>query len=138
MHDLQTAGLTVLLAEDNPVNQAVTRTLLEQLGHRVVTAGDGVQTLQTLAQQRVDLLLLDVMMPGVDGLAVLKAVRHTEKHTGAHLPVLMLSGEAMDGDREGFLAKGADGHVAKPVNREKLEQALKPWGLTVPSAVKQA
>ena len=124
----------VLLAEDNPVNQAVTRALLEQLGHRVVTAGDGVQTLQTLAQQRVDLLLLDVMMPGVDGLAVLQALRHSEKHTGAHLPVLMLSGQALDGDRERFLAMGADGHVAKPVNRDKLTAAMTRLGLAASGA----
>ena len=124
MRDLPTVGLTVLLAEDNPVNQTVTRTLLEQFGHRVLLAADGSQALQTLAQQRVDVLLLDVMMPGMDGLAVLKALRLTEKHTCAHLPVLMLTGQAMDGDHERFMALGADGYVSKPVNRDKLDQAI--------------
>jgi CheY-like chemotaxis protein len=123
--DLPTVGLTVLLAEDNPVNQTLTRALLEQLGHRVLSAVDGSQTLQLLAQQRVDVLLLDVQMPGMDGLAVLKALRQSEKLTQAHLPVLMLTGQAMDGDPERFIASGADGYVSKPVNRDKLDQAIK-------------
>jgi len=66
-----------------------------------------------------------VMMPGMDGLAILKALRLTEKHTCAHLPVLMLTGQAMDGDHERFMALGADGYVSKPVNRDKLDQAIK-------------
>jgi len=123
--DLPTAGLTVLLAEDNPVNQTLTRRLLEQLGHRVLSADDGLQSLQVLAQQRVDVLLLDVQMPGMDGLAVLKALRQSEKLTRAHLLVLMLTGQAMDGDPERFIALGADGYVSKPVNRDKLDQAIK-------------
>ena len=114
-----------MLAEDNPVNQTLTRRLLEQLGHRVLSAVDGSQTLQLLAQQRVDVLLLDVQMPGMDGLAVLKALRQSEKLTRAHLPVLMLTGQAMDGDHERFMALGADGYVSKPVNRDKLDQAIK-------------
>ena len=125
MGDLPTVGLTVLLAEDNPVNQTLTRALLEQLGHRVLSAVDGSQTLQLLAQQRVDVLLLDVQMPGMDGLAVLKALRQSEKLTRAHLLVLMLTGQAMDGDPERFIALGADGYVSKPVNRDKLDQAIK-------------
>ena len=125
MGDLPTVGLTVLLAEDNPVNQTLTRRLLEQLGHRVLSAVDGSQSLQLLAQQRVDVLLLDVQMPGTDGLAVLKALRQSEKLTRAHLPVLMLTGQAMDGDPERFIASGADGYVSKPVNRDKLDQAIK-------------
>lgn len=119
-------ALTVLLAEDNPVNRTVTRSLLEQLGHRVLLAADGSQALQTLAQQRPELLLLDVMMPGVDGLAVLAGLRRLEKHTGAHLPVLMLSGQALPGAHERFMALGADGCVAKPVNLEKLTTASAP------------
>ena len=114
-----------MLAEDNPVNQTLTRALLEQLGHRVLSAVDGSQTLQLLTQQRVDVLLLDVQMPGMDGLAVLKALRQSEKLTRAHLPVLMLTGQAMDGDPERFIALGADGYVSKPVNRDKLDQAIK-------------
>ena len=98
---------------------------LEQLGHRVLSAVDGSQSLQLLAQQRVDVLLLDVQMPGTDGLAVLKALRQSEKLTRAHLPVLMLTGQAMDGDPERFIALGADGYVSKPVNRDKLDQAIK-------------
>ena len=125
MRDLQTGGLTVLLAEDNPVNQTLTRALLEQLGHRVLTVADGSQALDLVKQQKVDVLLLDVMMPAMDGLSALKVLRRSEKHTGAHLPVLMLTGQAMDGDHERFIALGADGYVSKPVNHDKLEQAIK-------------
>ena len=118
-------NLTVLLAEDNPVNQQLTRTWLEQFGHRVLTADDGQQALETLKHQQVDLLMLDVMMPGVDGLSVLKALRLTEEQNGTHLPVVMLTGQALDGDQQRFIALGANGYVSKPVNRDKLEQAIK-------------
>jgi len=122
--------LTVLLAEDNPVNQTLTRALLEQLGHCVLTVADGSQALDLVKQQKVDVLLLDVMMPAMDGLSALKALRRSEKHTGAHLPVLMLTGQALDGDQERFIALGANGCVSKPVNRDKLEQAIKQLRLT--------
>ena len=118
-------GLTLVLAEDNPVNQTLTRALLEQLGHRVWTVADGSQALDLVKQQTVDVLLMDVMMPGMDGLSTLKALRREEKNTGARLPVLMLTGQALDGDLERFIALGADGYVSKPVNRDKLEQAIK-------------
>ena len=118
-------GLTLVLAEDNPVNQTLTRALLEQLGHRVWTVADGIQALDLVKQQTVDVLLMDVMMPGMDGLSALKALRRAEKHTGARMPVLMLTGQALDGDQERFIALGADGYVSKPVNRDKLEQAIK-------------
>ena len=130
MRALPTGGLTVLLAEDNPVNQTLTRALLEQLGHCVLTVADGSQALDLVKQQKVDVLLLDVMMPAMDGLSALKALRRSEKHTGAHLPVLMLTGQALDGDQERFIALGANGHVSKPVNRDKLEQAIKQLRLT--------
>jgi CheY-like chemotaxis protein len=125
-------GLMLVLAEDNPVNQTLTRSLLEQLGHRVLTVADGSQALEALKQQPVDVLLLDVMMPGLDGLSTLKALRRSETHTGARLPVLMLTGQAMDGDLERFTALGADGHVSKPVNRDKLDRAIKQLGLPAP------
>jgi len=125
-------GLTLVLAEDNPVNQTLTRALLEQLGHRVWTVADGSQALDLVKQQTVDVLLMDVMMPGMDGLSALKALRRAEKNTGARLPVLMLTGQALDGDQERFIALGADGYVSKPVNRDKLEQAIKQLRFTAP------
>ena len=125
-------GLTLVLAEDNPVSQTLTRALLEQLGHRVWTVADGSQALDLVKQQTVDVLLMDVMMPGMDGLSALKALRRAEKNTGARLPVLMLTGQALDGDQERFIALGADGYVSKPVNRDKLEQAIKQLRFTAP------
>jgi len=125
-------GLTLVLAEDNPVNQTLTRALLEQLGHRVWTVADGSQALDLVKKQTVDVLLMDVMMPGMDGLSALKALRREEKNTGARLPVLMLTGQALDGDQERFIALGADGYVSKPVNRDKLEQAIKQLRFTAP------
>ena len=125
-------GLTLVLAEDNPVNQTLTRALLEQLGHRVWTVADGSQALDLVKQQTVDVLLMDVMMPGMDGLSALKALRREEKNTGARMPVLMLTGQALDGDLERFIALGADGYVSKPVNRDKLELAIKQLRFTAP------
>jgi CheY-like chemotaxis protein len=117
-------GLRILLADDHPVNQKVTLAMLNQLGHTVVLADNGQQALDWLQQATFDLLILDVTMPKMDGLQVLAAIRKDETRSGLHQPVVMLTGHAMPGDEEQFLALGADAYVSKPITIPALKSVL--------------
>ena len=119
-----TRPLHVLLAEDHPINQKLASLLLAKMGHTCVLATDGEQALAQLAAQRFDLVLMDVMMPHMDGLTALARLRETEANTGRRTPVLMVTAHAMTGDRERFLAAGADGYVSKPISAALLSQEM--------------
>ncbi len=112
--------LHVLLAEDHPTNPKLATLMLNKMGHTVVLAEDGGAALRALAEQRFDLVLLDVMMPGMDGLSALTELRRLEANSGTRTPVLMVTAHAMTGDRERFLAAGADGYVSKPISAAAL------------------
>jgi CheY-like chemotaxis protein len=92
------AYLTVLLAEDNLVNQRLVVRLLEKSGHRVVVAGTGLEALQALEKGSFDLVLMDVQMPEMDGLEATAVIREKEKSSGLHQPVVALTAHAMKGD----------------------------------------
>jgi CheY-like chemotaxis protein len=118
------AGLRILLAEDNPVNQRVAARLLEKQGHAVTIASNGRKALDWLQRQRFDLVLLDVQMPEMDGLEVVAVVRQNEQGTARHLPVIALTAHAMRGDRERFLEAGMDGYLAKPIDVVELRETI--------------
>ena len=117
-------SLHILLAEDNRVNQKVAIRLLEKRGHHVVLAGNGEEALGALAQRTFDLVLMDVHMPGMDGLEAAMAIREKEKSTGLHQPVIAMTALAMTGDRERCLAAGMDGYLSKPIDLQKLDEVL--------------
>ncbi len=119
------APLAVLLAEDNAVNQMVAVGLLEKQGHRVMVVGTGRQALEALDGGPVDLVLMDVQMPEMDGLEAVAAVRAEEKkRPGAHLPIIAMTAYTMKGDRERFLEAGFDGYVRKPISVHELFEAI--------------
>ena len=118
------AYLSVLLAEDNLVNQRLAVRLLEKRGHRVVVAGTGLEALKALEKESFDLVLMDVQMPDMDGLEATAAIREKEKGTGAHLSVVALTAHAMKGDREKCIAGGMDGYLTKPIRPNELDQLL--------------
>jgi CheY-like chemotaxis protein len=117
-------SLHILLAEDNLVNQKIATRLLEKRGHHVVHAGSGEEALAALAQGSFDLVLMDVHMPGLDGMEATLAIREQEKSTGLHQPVIAMTALAMTGDRERCLAAGMDGYLSKPINLQKLDDIL--------------
>ena len=117
-------GLHILLAEDNRVNQMVAVRLLEKRGHHVVLAETGEEALGALAQRSFDLVLMDVHMPGIDGIEATKAIREREKSTGLHQTVIAMTALAMTGDRERCLAAGMDGYLSKPIDLRKLDEML--------------
>jgi len=117
-------SLHVLLAEDNRVNQMIATRLLEKRGHHVVLAGNGEEALAALTKRSFDLVLMDVHMPGIDGIEATKAIREKEKSTGLHQPVIAMTALAMTGDRERCLAAGMDGYLSKPIDLQKLDGVL--------------
>jgi signal transduction histidine kinase/ActR/RegA family two-component response regulator len=114
----------VLVAEDNAVNQRVAAGLLQNMGHAVLVVADGRAALEALEREPFDLVLMDVQMPGMDGLQAAEELRRREEGTGRRLPVIALTAHAMKGDRERCLAAGMDGYLSKPVQVEELRKVL--------------
>lgn len=111
----------VLLVEDDPTSLLIARRMLERGGYRVSTATNGRQALGMLASRSFDCVLMDVQMPGLDGIAATKAIRSsTVLGRHARVPVIAMTAYAMGGDRERFLAAGMNGYVAKPMDMETL------------------
>jgi CheY-like chemotaxis protein len=116
--------LRVLLAEDNPVNQRLAARLLEKWGHTVVLAEDGARVLEALETQSVDLILMDVQMPVMDGVQATAAIRQRETITGTHTPIIAMTAHAMEGDRQRFLEAGMDDYISKPVHARELFEVI--------------
>jgi PAS domain S-box-containing protein len=112
--------LRVLLVEDNRVNRVFATDLLASRGHEVVTADDGRAALDYLSEHAVDLVLMDIQMPVMDGLTATRAIRAGHLGIDPGLPVVGLSAYAMDQERERFLAAGLDDYVTKPFIEEEL------------------
>jgi signal transduction histidine kinase/CheY-like chemotaxis protein len=116
--------LRVLLAEDNPVNQRLARYLLEKSGHTVIAAQDGREALAAFESETVDLILMDIQMPGMDGVEATRAIRATESASGGHVPIVALTAHAMSGDRSYCLAAGMDDYLTKPIRAAELHRVL--------------
>jgi signal transduction histidine kinase/CheY-like chemotaxis protein/HPt (histidine-containing phosphotransfer) domain-containing protein len=116
--------LRILLAEDNLVNQRVALRILEKQGHTVVVVGDGQAALTALAQASFDLVLMDIQMPVLDGLAATAAIRAQEQTQGTHVPIIAMTAHAMRGDYEQCLTAGMDGYVTKPIKATNLTAAI--------------
>jgi CheY-like chemotaxis protein len=117
--------LSVLLVEDHEINRKLAQIMLQRMGHAFVLANDGQQALDCLDKEHFDVVLLDVMMPVMDGLTALRIWR--EREAERQLPrttVLMVTAHAMTGDRERFLSAGADGYVSKPMSQTILLQEI--------------
>jgi signal transduction histidine kinase/DNA-binding response OmpR family regulator len=125
-HSLAEAQRTlhVLLAEDNAVNQVLASTLLKKHGHRVSVAGDGLEALELLERERIDLVLMDVHMPRLGGYDTARRIRARERGTGRHVPIIALTAQAMKGDREQCLEAGMDAYVSKPLKIAELFAAM--------------
>ena len=119
------AGHRVLLAEDNPLNQEVALALLRDAGLDVDLAEDGLAAVELAGAADYDLILLDVQMPGLDGLEAARRIRAQERHR--QTPIIAMTANAFDEDRTAAFAAGMDDHVAKPVDPDVLYATLSRW-----------
>ena len=117
-------GLRILVAEDHPVNQRLIVRMLTKWRHEVTVAENGVKVLEELGRSGYDLILMDVHMPEMDGLATARAIRAMEQGTGRHIPILAMTALAMTGDRERCLESGMDDYVSKPIAMDALHRKI--------------
>src|SRR5208337_1388420 len=123
---------TVLLAEDNEINQKVAKTMLLTLGLDVDVVANGREAINALDLKSYDLILMDCQMPEVDGYEASRMIRSKEAAlaTGAdkpHIPIIALTAHAMEGDRELCLAAGMDDYLSKPFNSKGLSELIERW-----------
>ena len=116
--------LKLLLAEDNPVNQKLAVRLLQKRGHAVVTADNGTQAVAAFALQSFDAVLMDVQMPELDGLEATAEIRARERQTGTRIPIIAVTANAGQADRERCLQAGMDDYVRKPIQPAELFAAI--------------
>lgn len=116
--------LSILLAEDSLVNQKLVLGLLQKQGHTVLVANNGKEALKLLESHSFDLAIMDIQMPGMDGLEATAEIRVREKRTGTHLPILAMTAHAMQGDQQRCLETGMDAYIAKPIRARRLLEAM--------------
>jgi len=118
----------VLLAEDNKLNQIVAGGTLQKLGYAVEIVDGGVDAVEACRTATFDAILMDVMMPDMDGYQAAAEIRALETGRGGpHTPIIGLSARAMDGDREIALAAGFNDYLTKPLREDDLKDALERW-----------
>jgi PAS domain S-box-containing protein len=119
----QPAALSILVAEDNTINQKVIKQLLRHLGYRADVVGNGAEAVEALERQDYPVILMDMQMPEMDGLEATRRLRL--RFRGAHAPyIIAMTANAMPGDRERCVEAGMDDYVPKPIELEVLDKAL--------------
>jgi two-component system, cell cycle response regulator DivK len=116
-------GERVLIVEDNEKNMKLVRDVLQATGYGTLEATTGEEAIELALSQAPALVLMDVQLPGIDGVEALERMRQNERT--ASIPVLALTAQAMSGDRERFLEAGFDGYLAKPVDVGELIEAVR-------------
>ncbi len=126
------ASCRILLVEDNAVNQAVSRAMLEYFGCHIDVAGNGHEALEAFSRDRYDLILMDCQMPEMDGYEATRAIREKEASRGGdrqdkRMPIVALTAHAMEGDRETCIKAGMDDYLSKPFRPNELYSVLARW-----------
>ena len=120
-----TAGLSMLLVEDHPVNQKLATALLQRRGYRVTLAENGRVAVDKFSRDRFDFILMDMQMPEMDGIEATRAIRTLEsQQQRARTPVIAMTANAMQGDRELCLAAGMDDYLSKPINAPEMFKTI--------------
>ena len=121
-------GTRVLLVEDNLTNQKIALLMLDRLGCVTDAAGDGLAAIELLERISYDIVLMDIQMPGVDGIEATREIRRREAASGdGGLTIIAITANALRGDRERYIAAGMDDYLSKPVTLEKLAAVLTKW-----------
>jgi len=121
---LNLKNLTIMVVDDNLINLSVAAGLLERYEPNVITAASGIEAINTIQSEDIDLVLLDYMMPDMDGIDTLKAIRALDGDKYKKVPVIALTANVVSGAREMFLDAAFDDYLSKPIEIDKLEKAL--------------
>ncbi len=105
----------ILLVEDDKVNQMVIARMIQETGHKIITANNGIEALQILSEKEIDIVLMDIQMPEMDGIETTRRIRMKETPTGKRIPIIAITAYALQGDKEKFLSVGMDGYISKPI-----------------------
>ncbi len=131
---MQSLRADILIAEDNPINQELARTMLEGLDCTVVVVDNGLEAVRAITdspldqmQKRYDMILMDCQMPELDGFQAAQKIRRWETSQNQHIPIIALTANAMTGDREKCLDAGMDDYLSKPFTQEQLFDVCKKW-----------
>jgi CheY-like chemotaxis protein len=124
---LPTSRSLILLAEDNVVNQKLAVRLLEKMGCRCDVVANGAEAVAAVQRIAYALVLMDCQMPEIDGFEATKTIRESEQGTNTHIPIVAMTANAMQGDRERCLEAGMDDYVSKPIKPETLRTVLIRW-----------
>ncbi len=119
--------MKILLVEDDRVNQVVLTRMIEKAGHEVKAVGNGLAALKIIKTYDFDLILMDIQMPGMDGIETAKRIRK-EENGEARMPIVAITAYALEGDREKYLAAGMDEYIAKPVDISNLLAVIEKLG----------
>ncbi|NNF79957.1 MAG: response regulator [Rhizobiales bacterium] len=122
-----TNALDILVAEDNDINQVVFTQILQETPYSFKIVPDGAEAVACYESNHPKLILMDVSMPEMNGMDAAKAIRELEETTGAHVPIVGVTANALRGDREKCLAVGMDDYLAKPVSPAMLKQKIADW-----------
>jgi CheY-like chemotaxis protein len=117
----------ILLVEDNVINQKIVLLSLNKLVNRIDVASNGKQALEMFGSRQYDMILMDIMMPIMDGIMATQKIRKIESTTNRHVPIVAVTANALAGDRENCLAAGVDDYIAKPFTTEMLVRKMKNW-----------
>jgi len=116
--------LRVLVAEDNAVNRKLAENLLQRRGHTPIMVNNGREATEALLKEQIDLILMDLQMPEMDGFEATAAIRVRERQVGGRMPIIALTAHAMEGDRQRCLDADMDGYISKPVKAVELFEVI--------------
>jgi CheY-like chemotaxis protein len=120
-------GVRILIAEDNQVNQKVVIRQLQKIGYKADAVANGMEALEATSKVAYDVILMDCQMPEMDGFTATREIRRRESASGAHTPIVAMTANVMEGDRERCLAAGMDEYLSKPIKLEALQALLERW-----------
>ena len=121
------AKFLILIAEDNFINQQVAQIYLQEMGLASFVVSNGQQCVEAMARDRYAIVLMDCQMPEMDGFSATNAIRKAELLTGRHTPIIAMTANAMEGDRERCLASGMDDYISKPIDPDQLRNVIQKW-----------
>lgn len=121
--------LRILVAEDNEISRYILSRQIVALGHDVIVARNGIEAVELAASQPYDLALMDIEMPGMNGIEATKKIRrHAAQTSREHIPIIAVTAHALVGDAEHFLSQGLDGYLTKPYSRSDLKKVIANFG----------